>query len=400
VKKHITILICVFLSAEILVAQIQENFEFRGQASGWFNANSGNVPVWIGARYIPQITYRPFQEGSNSIDFEVSANINGSTGFQPAGNTTSDGTIKPYRIWGRYTTNQFELRMGLQKINFGSAAMLRPLMWFDQVDPRDPLQLTDGVWGVLARYYFINNVNIWLWGLYGNDGPKTWEILETASKVPEFGGRLQIPVPRGETALSYHHRKANLNVQGIETEILNSTYSEVFVPETGDAGSVSEFHRIPENRVGFDGKWDIGIGLWIEGTWISKTRDTGIYSNQQILNLGADYTFGIGKGLNVIFEQLLFSYDQNAFAFHNNHHFTSAALSYPLGIFDNINTILYYDWTNGNLYTFLNWQRQYNRVGLYAMAFWNPETIRLPQQSEGAEMFSGRGIQFMVVFNH
>ncbi|MGF1586421.1 MAG: hypothetical protein ACFCUM_13940 [Bacteroidales bacterium] len=385
-KKHIAILIFVVVFTEVLNAQFQDNFEFRGQASGWFNANSGNTPVWLGARYIPQITYRPFQEGRNSIDFEVSANINGSTGFQPAENRTSDGTIKPYRIWGRYTTSQFEIRMGLQKINFGSAAMLRPLMWFDQVDPRDPLQLTDGVWGVLARYYFINNVNIWLWGLYGNDGPKTWEILESASNVPELGGRLQIPVPRGETALSFHHRKATA------TPLFGSGFMGTDDPDllTG----------IPENRLGFDGKWDIEIGLWIEGSYIRKSRNTGIYTNQQILNLGADYTFGIGNGLNVIFEQLLFSYDQNAFAFRNNHHFTSAALSYPLGIFDNINTIIYHDWTNGNIYTFLNWQRQYNRVGIYAMAFWNPDTIRLPQQSEGAQMFSGRGFQLMLVFNH
>ena len=68
----------------------------------------------------------------------------------------------------RYSSDQFELRLGLQKINFGSASMLRPLMWFDQMDPRDPLHLTDGVWGLLARYYFLNNANIWLWGLYGN----------------------------------------------------------------------------------------------------------------------------------------------------------------------------------------------------------------------------------------
>jgi hypothetical protein len=66
---------------------------------------------------------------------------------------SSNGDIKPYRLWARYSTSQLEIRAGLQKINFGSANILRPLMWFDQMDPRDPLQLTDGVWGILGRYY-------------------------------------------------------------------------------------------------------------------------------------------------------------------------------------------------------------------------------------------------------
>lgn len=35
-------------------------------------------------------------------------------------------------------------------------------MRFDQVDPRDPLKLTDGVRGLLGRYCFLNNADIWL----------------------------------------------------------------------------------------------------------------------------------------------------------------------------------------------------------------------------------------------
>ena len=85
--------------------------------------------------------------------------------------------------------NKLHIEPGLQKINFGSATMLRPLMWFDQVDPRDPLQLTDGVWGVLGRYYFLNNANIWLWGLYGNKNPG-----DTANLLVQRGDNL-VSVP-------------------------------------------------------------------------------------------------------------------------------------------------------------------------------------------------------------
>lgn len=33
---------------------------------------------------------------------------------------------------------------------------------------REPSQLTDGVYGVLVKYYFQNNANLWAWGLIGN----------------------------------------------------------------------------------------------------------------------------------------------------------------------------------------------------------------------------------------
>jgi hypothetical protein len=373
-----TILLLLILPVVQLAGQ--SPFSFQGQASAWGNINPGNeLPFWMGARYIPQVNYKIDFSESRFIDFEASLNINGSAGIHHFDSLSSEGRIKPYRVWARYATNQLELRLGLQKINFGSASMLRPLMWFDQVDPRDPLQLTDGVWGLLGRYYFLNNVNIWLWGLYGNQGPKTWELGKTVEKTPEFGGRAQVPIPLGEAALSFHRRRADLSF-----------------PEIGIPG----FSDIPENRYGFDIKLDVEVGLWLEGVWINKRKNIGVFSNQEILNLGVDYTFGIGNGLHVIIEQLLFSYDQDAFAFKNTTHFSGKSISYPLTLFDNISTIIYYDWTNQNLYTFANWQRQFNKFSFYLMAFWNPDTFQLPQQSEGAKMFAGKGFQIMLVFNH
>lgn len=376
--KFSTILILFLFSVTEMAGQ--PGFTYKGQASAWGNVNRGNdLPVWLGARYISQGNYKIDFEQSRFIDFEASLNINGSAGFMPFDSLESEGRIKPYRAWARYATNQFELRLGLQKINFGSASMLRPLMWFDQVDPRDPLQLTDGVWGLLGRYYFLNNANIWLWGLYGNEGPKTWEIGKTVERTPEFGGRVQVPIPKGEAAFSFHRRRADLTMPDF---------------------SIPGFSDINENRYGFDLKMDVEVGLWLEAAWINKRQNIGMFSNQQIINLGADYTFGIGNGLNLTIEQLLFSYDQKPFAFENDNHFTAAALRYPISIFDNIGAIMYYDWTNGNLYNFANWQRQFNKFSFYLMAFWNPEIFQLPQQSEGAKMFAGKGFQVMLVYNH
>jgi len=418
------ILILSFLTAAISAAQSEGNIMVRGQLSGWVNVNpANNLPLWTGIRYIPRVNYGiPFR-GNRLLDFELSPSVSGTTGLHPFNQYETGSDIKPYRVWARYSSARLEVRLGLQKINFGSASLVRPLMWFDQVDPRDPLQLTDGVWALLGRYYFQNNVNIWVWGLYGNEGPKTWEIGETADRNPEFGGRFQVPVPRGETAISFHHRQVWFNPadfaygsylpaltdKDIEAAKISSGtgYSLVSLAKSLNAvevfslGSTGTYlSAVPENRLGIDGRWDIGIGLWAEAAWFRKGRDVGLLTNQHIMTIGADYTFGIGNGIHTLIEQVVISFGRQAFRFENRNHFTAASLSYPLGIFDNISTIIYRDWTNDNIYSFINWHRQLNRLGFYIMGFWNPETFHLPQQPEGARMFSGRGFQLMLVFNH
>jgi hypothetical protein len=263
--------------------------------------------------------------------------------------------------------------LGLQKINFGSAKMFRPLMWFDKLDPRDPLQLTDGVWGLLGRYYFQNNANIWLWGLYGNKDTKGWEILPVKKQRPEAGGRVQLPVPHGETALSYHFR-------------------------TIDATSLSP-DEIGEHRWGFDTRLDVVVGLWFEASWTKLNKDIGLFTNQEMMTLGSDYTIGVGNGLAVTFEQLLFSYDRNAFAFTNTTTFSGLSLSYPVSMLDNLSLINYYDWNNKNNYLFLNWQRQLNHLTFYLMAYWNPKIYALPGQNIESNRFAGLGLELMVVWN-
>jgi hypothetical protein len=369
----------LFFWLQYVYSQENTTLSFRGQASVWTNINpDSDIPVRAGVRYIPQINLLVMEQGNHKIDIELSANITGNT-LLSLDNTEYYGNIKPYRAWLRYSTSQFEIRAGLQKINFGSAHLIRPLMWFDQMDPRDPLQLTDGVWGLLTRYYFTNNTNIWLWGLYGNEEPKTWEIGQTPPRSPEFGGRFQTPIPRGEAALSFHHRKSD--IPGIW-----------YLQEP-------DYH-VPENRVGIDARWDVEIGLWTEAVWIRKSRDTGIFTHQQILNLGADYTFGLGNGLTVMAEHLFYTIDEKAFQLNNVSHFTGLSLVYPVSIFDNISTIIFYDWKQNNIYSFFNWQHQLNKLTLYLMAFWNPQTFRLPQQNETAQLFSGKGFQLMLVYNH
>lgn len=378
------ILFALFILTLSGTSLAQDSLKIKGQASAWINYNRGNhLPVYFGGRYIPQLNYNLGLKNDHKIDFEASLNINGNAGFNPFDSLKATGQLKPYRLWARYSTRQFELRAGLQKINFGSATILRPLMWFDQIDPRDPLKLTDGVWGVLGRYYFLNNANIWLWGLYGNNKPRGWEFAGTNSSYPEVGGRFQLPVPKGEMGISYNYRIADTrSLAGI------------------GQGVVPVISSIPENKVGFDIKVDVGVGLWFEGSWVNKNKKLGMFSNQELLNIGTDYTFGLGNGLYVIYEQLVASNDEKPFNFENTITFSLLSMSYPIGLFDNISGIVYYDWKNRKSYNFLNWQKQFNNITLYLMGYWNPVIYNIPAQGEGPNLFAGKGVQVMIVFNH
>ncbi len=358
----------------------QKVIDYKGQLSLYSHYNGNNeYPLWSGARYIPQANIT-FPVGENqSIDFELSANLYGNAGTSDFSYVVTKGDIKPYRMWARYSTPQFEIRAGLQKINFGSASLLRPLMWFDRIDPRDPLQLTDGVWGFLGRYYFLNNINLWFWTLYGNRDTKGWEVLKTTHNIPEIGGRAQFPVATGETALSYHYRIAD------------------FYPGNHSA---TPAEKIPEHRIGFDTRFDRVIGWWIEASWMYLTESAGQYTNQTVFNIGADYTVNLGNGVTIIAEQLIAAADEMAFQFNDPLFFSLLSASYPIGIFDNLSLISYVDWNNQTIYNFVDWQRQFNRLTLHFMGYINPTDYYIPAITGTESLFAGSGIQIMLVFNH
>ena len=358
----------------------QNSPDFKGQFSAWGHFNPENtLPLWTGARYLPQFNHQLSSADGGLIDFEASANLYGNMGFEPFDSAHVDGDLKPYRLWTRYSTQQFELRAGLQKINFGSASLLRPLMWFDQLDPRDPLQLTDGVWGVLGRYYFLNNVNAWLWVLYGNKNPKGWESVKTNQDIPEAGGRFQIALPNGEAAVSYHYRVADSR-ELAETEF--------------------QFAKIAENRVGFDAKFDRVVGYWLEASWTGKNKNVGRLTHQEIVNVGMDYTFGLGNGLTMTFEQLVAAFDEKAFQFEEPVTFSLLNLSYPIGLIDNLGLIVYYDWTNHSAYYFVTWQKKYNNISLFLMGYINPKNYNIPTPGARENLYAGSGVQVMFVYNH
>jgi len=368
----------LFLGAQ---AAIPQGEGLHGQASGWIAFDPEKSPVsQTGLRYIPELFIEKKLDREIGLSIDISLNGFVTADFQENQSDRYEEKIKPYRFWLRFSTNTFETRVGLQKINFGSAVLFRPLMWFDRMDPRDPLQLTDGVWGLLIRRYFLNNANIWLWALYGEDGTKGWETAPTKKNSVEYGGRIQTPFWIGEAGLSFHHREAGPD--GIESVLPSAR--EAFTPE---------------NRIGLDGKWDIGAGVWFEGVLVSREHPHPGKRYQRLWTLGADYTFKAGSGLTAAMEYFRIESPDRPFASAGGVVLSAFTLNYPLGILNRLSGILYRDWTNNEWYRLLSWQRTYNRWSLHLLGFWNPDNARLYQDPSGSH-FDGVGLLFMAVFNH
>jgi hypothetical protein len=364
------------------VPLVAAEVDLRGRASGWLGASNDTAFAGLaGLRYLPEARMSVPVRGQLELDGEASVNAFLATNIRNRA-CSLDARLKPYRALVRVSTPQFYARAGLQKINFGSATLLRPLMWFDRVDPRDPLELTDGVYGLLGRYYFQNNANLWVWGLVGNSSPKGWEVCGSKRWVPEFGGRAQLPVPRGEVAATYHHRLVDLGQADRNPELLEEQ---------------------AEDRLGMDAKMDVGVGIWLEGT-LSRMSHRMIGGDGQpiwtrVAVVGADYTFGMGAGLLATAEHMLVGSASEPFGSGTDLHFSAMMLSSPLGLLDNLRGTVYYDWKNEDAYSYLGWQRTLDNWVYSVGAFWNPDQAPGPAAGPTTGV-TGKGVRVDVVFNH
>lgn len=375
------LLLLVICSLQALAQTDSAKIHLNGQVVGWTTAQFENpFVVQPGGRFVPTLTGKFANNDSPVFDFEASLNLNGNVTFENGATPVASGELKPYRVWARYATGNFEIRAGLQKINFGSAKLFRPLMWFDGMDVRDPLQLTNGVYGVLGKYYFKNNANIWAWTLVGNENQKGWELFGTDKWRPEVGGRIELPVPKGEIALSTHYRK----IKGYN--MLSSYWPTTTL--------------LNENRIGLDGKWDLGVGLWFEGSTTITEKNTILVPRfQNMWNAGVDYTFPIGNGIGVTFEYLRFQ-ASDLFINKNAINLMGSMFSYPLSINDNLSAMLFYIPAQNKLFNYISWSRMMDKWSFYAIGFWNPANAQLLAiQSGSKNLFSGKGVQVMVSYN-
>lgn len=359
-----------------------QTISLNGQASGWLISQpEKSVVSQLGLRYIPDLLLTETLSGDYYFDTEISINTYLTQDFSAANTDETNFKIKPYRLWARLSSNQYEVRLGLQKINFGSATLFRPLKWFDTIDPRDPLALSEGVYGLLARYYFEDNTNIWLWGLYDNKDLKGWEFIPTKDNSIEFGGRFQTPFLTGEAGLTFHHRKADLSRIPSFSALTNQQY-------------------VNENRFAFDGKWDAEIGIWLEAAVIHRDIDVSNLKYQRMITVGADYTFDFGDGLHVLSEFFNTENSNKFLGSGEGKNFAGLSSDYPVGLFDNVSAFYYRDWTNKENYFSFTWQRIYDNWMIYFIGFLNPDNAALNQSQSGNNALAGNGLQIMVVFNH
>jgi hypothetical protein len=372
--KHILLIISsISIILMIRCTVYAADLDISGQLSGWISAAEirEHWEAVTGLRYIPRTYLKHDLRPDSDLDMELSLNCYAITGSGPY---EDDSNVDLYRANVRYMTIQTETQLGLQKIDFGPAHLLRSLRWFDRLDPTDPLELTEGVRALRFRYDALNNANFRIWGLYDNDDTKGYETLPTVKDTIEPGGRLQYPLWDGDVAVTFHSRKVD-----------------------GSAHLIPAFR---ENRYALDGRWDVEIGLWFEAVLQQQKTPFVPFEYEKRTTLGADYTFDVGNGLYLLMEHMIVGLSNEATGWDDVRNISAFSMSYPLGIMDNMKTVGYYYWEQSKYYQHLIWTRNYDAVTFSLSVSYAPVT---PGANTGKsqDFDTGEwGGRLMVIFNH
>jgi len=60
---------------------------------------------------------------------------------------------------------------------------------------------------------------------------------------------------------------------------------------------------------------------------------------------------------------------------------------------------VFYSWEDKKVYNFINWSKQYDSIALNIMGYWNPEEYNMPLQGSADNLFAGKGLQLMLVYD-
>ncbi len=249
--------------------------------------------------------------------------------YLTAGADISDSTetfqdINLYRAWLRFGSAQTGLRIGKQKISFGSARILRPLQWFDELDPLDKSEYTDGVWAMQFSHTRLNNSSLSIWV---KANPFSYRL----SEEHDYGGRVQIVNPAGETAVSVDAKR-----------------------------SLAERNSY---KLGFDHRWDGIFGAWIEAGVSRQGLKENSVKYSTAITLGADYTLPVGSGLALCLEnELLHEGTAEPEMLHYSNDLVAVLASYPLGILDSITLLTIYEAGHNTNSGQLVWRRAYDKL--------------------------------------
>lgn len=364
------------LLSQLLIISVLVASPFLGELSLSASANGvKSQDIQIITRYLPAIEIQQSLNDSWDYDIEVRWQLSWGSFLDTLDFSETATILEPYRVALNLQNQNTEYIIGLQKINFGPARILRPLMWFDSVNPTDPLELTPGVTGVSTNHYYASGWSSRSWILLPGD-PIGWEVFPDKQGAPEIGGRLTLPIGGGQAGLTTSWRKTDLSD---------------YLP------SLSEMN---EWKIGLDGFWDVGIGLWFESVYKLQLADDPYLRDQVQAVVGADYTIWVGNGIHVLAEHMLLKPLSSFFADETELQFTSLMMNYSPTIIDQISLMFYMDWENEQPLAYLSWGQTYDTFRFTLGAFYTDTNRSQDSDASLNSDFSGKGLQLTVAYNH
>ena len=358
-----------------------QQWDLRGQFTSSTNLHNvllaGNTRIDQRVGYISTLSIYPKYKYLSRIDFEVAFNLQANfDGFFDRGGNVIGNNKDIYRLWGRYSSDNIELRYGIQKIAFGPGLILRPLRWFDSLDEKDPTGQTDGVTAVRLKYFGGHGITYWGWLIHPED-----------SEIASRGGRIEFPIfDLGDIGVSYYHRQA---------------YITGGTPKR--SGILFGFPNAGEDRFGFDIRADVVIGLWAEGVVSNSFDDDLLFESKSRLYMaGGDYTFPIGNGIYFLAEHMIGKVKPKALLEDIQTEFSAIMVNYPIGVFDNITLITEYDWEGERRFNFVKYSRIYDNFDFNFIIGFNPERDEFSKGELELSGFTqlGNNIQLIIIYNH
>ena len=363
------ILLAIYLSTSAVT--LAQSFSLKGQL--WGSIIHGDDPPVGRSSFETTLGYIPML--SLSRDLSINRFVDLEWGYRMgkvyAGDYAISSIEEPYRMWLRYSSDQIEARLGLQKIAFGPAMVLRSLAWFDTIDPKDPTGQTEAVEAFRLRLFPASSLALWLWSI-NND-------QDTLS----FGGRAELSTSIGEWGLTYHQDPTELGQSMGQFPIF-----------------ISGSHQ----RAAVDYRYDGYFGFWFEGTGIFADSKQDVELNRfTLFTLGADYTIPVGSGLLIMAETMKINGSSTTANSNSEQTYTALMASLPINMLHQLMFITQIDWDNSHIYNYLRWGVTYDHFSLNFIFSISPKRGEydiakedLPKTIAGF----GTGLQFTLIYNH
>lgn len=334
VMRLLTLIVILF---SLNITLFGQSFSMKGQfwASGTSVEDQSDLMSQLG--YIPtfSVYYKLSQE--RMVDLEWAYRF----GISYIGESLEEQHEKLYRGWLRYSTQGIEARVGLQKVSFGPARMLRPLAWFDTIDPEDPTGQTEGVEALRLRFFPSNSLALWTW------------IMKGKSDTLSYGGRGELSTSFGEWGFTLHQDPA----KGL---LLMGDLYPVLIADS-------------HTRIGVDFRYDGFLGFWFEAVGLlSENQKIFNEDRYALMTLGADYTLPFGAGLHIMSETMRIKEWSSKTDARKNQTISAFMASIPLGMFHNLMFFSNLDWNESRTYNYLRWSSTYDRFSINFIASVNP----------------------------